>query len=235
VADGHGKAFIEDDDPPPPPKLFVKGDTVDEDGKVYFKVFLSEPAHHPVFFKYATDDGSALANKDYEPVSHYAVIDKYDRGVVIAVQTKEDPYDENLENFFLKVFDVKGAIPVDTKGEALIVDDDPEPNLAINDTTITKEGYHAVLTVILSEKSEKTVTVKWETQDGTAVKVADYKAASGTLTFAPGDTSEDITLETVAGDPAHEPLETFTVKLFDPVNATINQFHKVGTVTIPAD
>jgi chitinase len=234
VADGHGKAFIEDDDPPPPPKLFVKGDTVDEGGKVYFKVFLSEPAHHPVFFKYATDDGSALANKDYEPVSHYAVIGRYDRGVVIAVQTKEDPYDENLENFFLKVFDVKGAIPVDTRGEGLIVDDDPEPSLSISDDTDAPEGSKALVTVTLTEKSEKVVKVDWRTVGGGSAggaTNADFTADSGTLTFLPGETTKQVEVSIVANDGAEAAAETFYVRIENASNASISD--PMGSVTIP--
>ncbi len=243
VADGHGKAFIDDNDPPPPPKMFVKGDKVDEGGKAFFKVFLSDEAHHPVFFKYATEDGSAKAGpaKDYLAADGSVVIHPGHRFAVIPVQTNDDSVDEALENFFLKVSDVKGAIPVDPRGEALIVDNDAEPNLAINDTTITAEGYHAVLTVKLSAPSEKTVTVHWATADGPAgptgaKQPGDYTALSGTVTFAPGDPlAKDINPAIATVDDADkEGVEIFYVDLSSPVNATINQFHARGTVTIPA-
>ncbi len=162
-------------------------------------------------------------------------IPKGSDSVTIAVKTNQDTLDEINETFFLNVSDLKGALPGDLQGKATIVDDDPQPSLAIGSTTITHEGYHAVLKVDLSTASGKTVTVKWATADGSAVKVEDYKAASGTLTFVPGDLSENITLETVAGPPLHELQEVFYVNLTDPVNATINQFHTQGTVTIPAD
>ena len=233
VYDGTGRAVILDDDEHP--KLWVRGDKADEGTKAYFEVELSAPAPHEVTFKFATADGTAEAGKDYDAKSGSASIPKGDKSVVIWVQTKNDSLDEYDETFFLKVSDVKGATVVDPLGRGTIIDDDLEPSLAIGSTTITAEGYHAVLKVDLSTASGKTVTVKWATADGSAVKVEDYKAASGTLTFVPGDITENITLETVAGPPAGEPLQVFYVDLSDPVNATINPAHKQGTVTIPAD
>ncbi len=54
VADGHGKAFIDDNDPPPPPKLSVGDDKVDEGEAAWFKVSLSHRAWHAVTFNFAT-------------------------------------------------------------------------------------------------------------------------------------------------------------------------------------
>jgi chitinase len=240
VADDTGKAVILDDDPTPAPKptLNVHNDSVDEGGYAYFDVTLSFKAPQDVTFDFATADDSAKhgAALDYIALTGDDVkIPKGSDSVTIAVKTNQDTLDEINETFFLNVSDLKGALPGDLQGKATIVDDDPEPSLAIGSTTITQEGYHAVLKVDLSTASGKTVTVKWATADGTAVKVEDYKAASGTLTFVPGDLSENITLETVAGPPLHELQEVFYVNLSEALNATINQFHKQGTVTIPAD
>ena len=48
--------------------------------------------------------------------------------------------------------------------------------------------------------------------DGSAVAGSDYVAASGTLTFAPGELSKTIIVQTV-DDTIGEPTETFTRKL----------------------
>ncbi len=52
-------------------------------------------------------------------------------------------------------------------------------------------------------------------------------AASGTLTFAAGETTQTIDV-TVTGDAIDEPDETFTVTLRDPVNATLDTASKLG-------
>jgi hypothetical protein len=244
VADNTGKAVILDDDPTPAPKpsLKVYDDKADEGTKVYFEVELSAPAPDTVTFKYATSltNGTAEAGDFTGVTDGTSSIAKGDTSRIIAIQTTQDSVDEIDETFFLKVFDVKGAVVVDDIAKGTIVDDDEAPNVAINDTTITAEGYHAVLKVTLSAASEKTVTVKWSTEDGPstggAQEPGDYTKLGGTVTFAPGDPlTKEISpaIETI-NDTAHEGAEIFFVKLSDAVNATINLFHAKGTVTIPA-
>jgi hypothetical protein len=79
---------------------------------------------------------------------------------------------------------------------------------------------NAVFTVSLSPASTNTVTVHYASADGTATAGSDYTALSGTLTFAPGDTSKTITAA-VNGDTINEPDETFVVNLSNPSNATV--------------
>src|SRR5262245_24430096 len=50
----------------------------------------------------------------------------------------------------------------------------------------------AVFTVNLFEASAQTVTVNFHTANGTAVSQSDYQEQTGTLTFAPGETSHEI-------------------------------------------
>jgi hypothetical protein len=64
------------------------------------------------------------------------------------------------------------------------------------------------------------VSVGYSTADGTATAGADYMAASGALTFAPGTTSQAVGVA-VLGDTAVETDETLLVSLAAPANATI--------------
>ena len=77
----------------------------------------------------------------------------------------------------------------------------------------------ARLTVALSKASTKQVTVAYATQNGTAIAGTHYTAKTGTLTFAPGVTTQDVLIE------VNEPLPTsaaqFSVVLTAPVNATL--------------
>jgi len=59
----------------------------------------------------------------------------------------------------------------------------------------------ASFTVTLSQASTKAVTVTYATANGTAVAGTDYVAASGVLTFNPGQTSQTINV-TVLGNSA---------------------------------
>ncbi|MFX8327835.1 Calx-beta domain-containing protein, partial [Acinetobacter baumannii] len=58
-------------------------------------------------------------------------------------------------------------------------------------------------TVTLSSASVQTVTVDYATVNGTALSGSDFVAASGTLTFAAGETSKTVSV-TINGDTALE-------------------------------
>src|SRR5262245_50319814 len=80
--------------------------------------------------------------------------------------------------------------------EGLEITSQPPPTLSINDVSVTEGNdgtTSAVFTVTLSRASSQTVTVNYATADGSATTANnDYMAASGTLTFAPGQTSQTI-------------------------------------------
>jgi hypothetical protein len=78
----------------------------------------------------------------------------------------------------------------------------------------------ASVNIVLSNQSLDTVTVTYQTVDGTAAAGADYEAASGTVTFAPLVTSMPITVQ-VMGDTKAEFNEKLSVKISNPTNATI--------------
>ena len=68
-------------------------------------------------------------------------------------------------------------------------------------------------TVTLSAAYDQAVTVNYATHDGTAtVADNDYVATSGTLTFAPGQTTKTFTV-TIKGDKKKEADESFYVLL----------------------
>ena len=74
------------------------------------------------------------------------------------------------------------------------------------------------------------MTVNYATGNGTAIAPGDYATQSGTLTFAPGVTSQPITVA-VVGDTTVEPDESFLVNLSGPSsNATIIDNQGQGTI-----
>jgi hypothetical protein len=77
--------------------------------------------------------------------------------------------------------------------------------------------------------STQTVSVNYATANGTATSGSDYAATSGTLTFAPGETSKTITVA-VTGDTLSEPNETFFLNLTNAVGASISDGQGQGTI-----
>jgi Calx-beta domain/FG-GAP-like repeat len=106
------------------------------------------------------------------------------------------------------------------------------PNLSIDNATVMEGNAGAVsatFNVSLSAASSEAITVDYTTGDGTTTTGSDYQAASGTLTFVPGETSKTITV-LVNGDRLAEPNETFVVNLSGPTNATIDAGQGAGTI-----
>lgn len=106
------------------------------------------------------------------------------------------------------------------------------PALSINTATVV-EGNAGVrslrFTASLSVASSTTVTVGYATANGTATAGVDYVGASGTLSFAPGVTTQAIDV-TVIGDLDVEADEGFTMNLANPVAATIASGSGVATI-----
>jgi hypothetical protein len=109
----------------------------------------------------------------------------------------------------------------------------PVPALSIADASVVEGNTgttSAAFVVTLSAGSSQTVTVSYATANGTATAPSDFTAATGTLSFAPGVTSQTINV-TVTGDTTVEPDETFTVTLSAPTGATIARAVAAGTIT----
>ncbi len=154
-----------------------------------------------------------------------------------------DLSDEDDETFTVRLFNSTNASNAQSVAEAVtatgtILDDDDAPTVSLTPGTVSiTEGNSGtttqVFTVTLSEASGKAVTVHYDTADGTATAGSDYTAASGTLTFAPGTTTQLITV-LVTGDTIDEDDETFTVNLSTPDNATLSAADS-STATIVDD
>jgi hypothetical protein len=109
----------------------------------------------------------------------------------------------------------------------------PEPVvLTIADASIlegNKGTSRLNLKVTLSQSSDAKVTVRYATANGTAVATQDFTAASGTLTFLPGETSRTISVA-INGDRKREPNETFSVQLSSAVGAIIDDGTATATI-----
>ena len=84
-------------------------------------------------------------------------------------------------------------------------------------------------TVTLDEAASETVTVDYATADGSAEAGADYTAASGTLSFAAGETSKAISVA-IDDDIDNESDETFTVTLSNASGADLGTKTATGTI-----
>jgi hypothetical protein len=107
------------------------------------------------------------------------------------------------------------------------------PAITITDATVAEgnSGQTAlVFTVSLSEASSKEVSVKYATANGTArTGDGDFVGKSGTLKFAPGETTKTITV-LVNGDRRWELNEHLFVNLSAARNAIVADAQAVGSI-----
>src|SRR5262249_25626487 len=198
-----------------------------------FTVALSAASTLPVTVSYATADGTATAGGDYQSASGTLTFAPGETNKTISVSAIGDTIDEPDETFSVNLLAPTNAVLGNSQGIGTILDDDaPPPTLAINDASVSEGNsgtVNAVFTVSLSAPSTVAVTVNFATANSTATAGSDYQAQSGTLTFAPGETSKTVTIA-VNGDRLGEGDERFTAGLSGATNATIADGLGEGTI-----
>jgi chitinase len=103
------------------------------------------------------------------------------------------------------------------------------PSISIENTSAA-EGAPMTLNVSLSSPSPLPVSVRYTTANSLARAGVDYVQATGTLTFAPGETLRTITVMTIA-DTLFELEENLAVRLTRPTNATLSDAQASATIT----
>ena len=108
----------------------------------------------------------------------------------------------------------------------------PPPALSINDVTVTEGDAgttNATFTVTLSMASAVTVSVGYNTFGQSAGSNVDFQTSSGRVKFAPGVTSQTVTVP-ITGDELDEFDETFGIDLSGELNATIGRARAQATI-----
>jgi probable HAF family extracellular repeat protein len=196
-----------------------------------FVVTLSTASGGPVTVAFATANGTATAGSDYQAASGTVSFAPGETTKTVTVPVNGDRAGEPNETFVVNLSQPTGnAVLTDGQGAGTIVDD--EPRISVGDVA-KKEGHSGttlfVFTVTLSAASDVPVTVVFATANGTAKAGEDYNATSGTLTFAPGETSKTITV-VVRGDKKREEDETFFVDLSSAFGALLMDWRGLGTI-----
>jgi Calx-beta domain-containing protein len=235
LTDGTGVATISDDDAAP--SLSVNDMSVNEGDMgtttMSFTATLSAASGRTVTVHAATADGVAVAPRDYAAISTDLTFAPGQSTKQVDVVIGTDTWYELDETFTLVLSTPMNASLADDTGVGTIVNDDAVVGIDINDVTVLEGDAGttvATFDVILSGPSGLSTTVDWATADGTAAEGQDFTAGSGTLTFAPGVTGQQVSVD-VLGDTTDEPDETFSVSLSGPFNAGLETFQGTGTVT----
>lgn len=213
--------------------LSVVAQSVNENGGTATVTATRTGFDNAVSVSYTTANGTATA-ADYTPTAGILTWpqgDTTDRSFTIPITN--DAIFEGNEAFSVTLSAPTCDAVLSTPSQTItILDDEATPGLSI-DSVAQLEGNSGtssmIFTVTLAPASAQTVTVNYLTSGGTATPGADYTATSGTLTFAPGVTTQTITVP-IVGDTVAEPDETFLVSLSGPTGATLVAADGTGTI-----
>jgi hypothetical protein len=194
-----------------------------------FEVRLTAPGAQSIPVSFATQDGTATAGADYTARTGQVSFAPGVTSRTVVVVILSDTLNEPDETFFLDLGKAAGAVVLDTQGAGTILNDDPLPQVTVNDQTVRESMGQTTFTVRLNAPSARAVTIDYSTADGTAIAPDDYGAVQGTLTFAPGVTTQTITV-TIVRDHLPEPNEDFFVVLSNPANAAVADGLGIGLI-----
>jgi hypothetical protein len=246
-----GTVTIIDDDGAP--SLAISDVTVVEGNlgqttNAVFTVSLSIPTSVPVTFTYQTTGGTATGNVDYTAIPPtQATIPVGQTSTTITVAVIGDNIPEPNETFFVRLSGPVNASIGRGNGLGTILDDDLVPTLTVGDVAVIEGNTNsnpqsvALFPVYLSFPSNKDITVKFDTADGTANNGLDYVKTSGVITIpantvpVPGQPYTFIAVQIIGDNKPDGPFgttrnETFTVNLSNPVNVLTPKTTATGTI-----
>jgi PKD repeat protein len=218
------------------PTLTIADKTITEGDNgtlnVTYTINLSATSGKPVTVDYSTANGTATAGKDYIATNGKITFAAGETSKRITVQVLGDTIDEFDETFFLNLTNPENATITKNQAVTTILDNDVPPVMIIGDRTIT-EGHNGTqilnFTVSLNTASEKAISVKYATANGTATAGSDYTATNGILNFAAGETTKTVSVQ-IIGDRNYEQNENFFVNLSEAINANIADAQAVATI-----
>jgi hypothetical protein len=215
IADSLGLGTILDEEPRVSITDVTRGEGNTGQTAFAFTVTLSTAYDLPVTVAWTTADGTAAAGSDYQAANGTLTFAPGETSKTVTVLVNGDRVPEPNTTFFVNLSNPNYGAIADGQGVGTIRDD--EPRISIGDATKRegrKNATHFTFTVTLSVAYDQAVTVSFATANGSATAAdGDYVARTGTLTFAPGETSKTITI-TVQGDSKRESNETFYLDLF---------------------
>ena len=194
-----------------------------EGGTATFTVTRNAPAAGPVSVTYSTAAGTATSGDDFTPATGTVSWGAGESGAkTIAVPVPADSAAEGDETFSVSLSSPTGAdvaLGSPATATATIAANEAGPTLQFGaPSTTAVEGGNATLTVTRVGSTSQPVSVDYATGPGTAT-VSDFTSASGTLSWAAGDSAAKTISIPITNDNAAEGAESFPVALLNPSSA----------------
>lgn len=212
--------------------------TASEGGTATFQVTRNAPAAGPVSVDYSTASGTATSGDDFTPRTGTVSWGAGESGTkTIAVPVRADSAAEGDETFSVSLSNITGVDVVfgaPTTATATIAANEAGPTLQFGSASASAtEGGSATLNVTRVGSTTQPVSVDYGTASGSA-DASDYTPASGTLSWAAGDSAPKTITIPITDDQLEEGAETFNVNLSNPAGGATLGTPAAATVTIAA-
>jgi hypothetical protein len=182
---------------------------------------------------YATADGTAVAGTDYSGVSgtlNWIAGDANSRTVTIPILDDGGFEADSTFTVGLSNFSLAGALGNPSSATVTIQE---KAGLGFAAASVPATNGTPVTVVVHRQfDSHGVVTVDYATANGTATAGVNYTAASGTLTWADGNSADQTLTIPVLNDTTNSGNETFTVTLSNPTGNALAGPVSATTVTI---
>ncbi|MEN8163960.1 MAG: Calx-beta domain-containing protein, partial [Acidobacteriota bacterium] len=195
-----------------------------------FPVDLNVAAPETVEVDWRTENGDAVAGKDFSAASGTVLIPSGSTTGAIWVEVLPDMLDEHDEDFSVWLTDPVNAVLGVAWSTGTILDNDPISRLSATDVVACEKLGGLTVDVVLDRVSGCDIAFDWATRDITALAGQDYTAASGTAFIPRGSRSAQIPVEFVI-DSLVEDDEIFALDLFAPVDAVLETSEILITIT----
>jgi hypothetical protein len=172
----------------------------------------------PMIASYTVGGGSATPGADYTAISGTLLLGGTTISQTLSLPIINDSLPENNETVQVQLLGADGVAQTLT---LTIVDNDPRVKFSAAGYSGSEVTGTALVMVTLDKAVATSTSVHYATANGSATAGSDYTATSGTLTFAPGQTSKTISIP-ILTDQVADPGETFSVNLSAPVGVVLS-------------
>ncbi|MFN6519415.1 MAG: Calx-beta domain-containing protein, partial [Nostoc sp. CreGUA01] len=198
--------------------------TVNEgDGSVTVTVLRNGDLSGTSTIQYATLAGTATAGDDYanggEEIGGTLTFAPGESSKQIVIPIFDDSLAEPDETFSVAIDQPEGAGLGIQRTLGITIKDNDSQGLNFTQPVVNENDGTAIVTVTRGNASAA-ASVNYTTADGTAKAGSDYVAVSGTLNFAAGETSKNISIA-IKDDSVTEANEAFTLKFSNAVGVLL--------------
>ncbi|MFN8439155.1 MAG: Calx-beta domain-containing protein [Caldilineaceae bacterium] len=219
------------DDDAPPTISVMNSSAKEAQGPIQIPVQISQASGKPITGTLSTSNGAAIASSDYTAlISKPFTLTAGVTETLVSLAILDDALDENDENINITLNSANNATIATSAAIAVILDDDPAPNVTIANSSAVEASDLMTFTVSLSARSALNVTGVVSTSGDSASSNGDFVALNNQPFTIPAGATSTVISVTINDDGTDEYNELFSLSLSNLVNGQGANTTAIGTI-----